>query len=209
MSFRSALTGGPSAAVFRPDWFNSSHSLIYTSSGLTLSLGSHCPLPHLLLLSLLPPPVLRFSHAFKGEESRVQRQDWDFTWSVPFHGSWRGDGGAGRCKEGRRRSRDDIYVLGNSEIELAKVQAQSEYTLHPFQDCHIQAQFDLLLPLQARFCFHPCPFACLFVGRLLNWLVGGITTTLHYTTLPFYHETWIEDGSQLRTDPINFECGYG
>lgn len=52
---------------FRPDWFNSSHSLIYGSSGPTLSLASYLPLLWLpffcCCLSRLRP-----SHAFKGEE---------------------------------------------------------------------------------------------------------------------------------------------
>lgn len=132
VGFRSALTGGPSAAVFRPDWFNSSHSLIYTSSGPTLSLASHHPLPHLLLpLAAASPGFCVSAMPLKVRRAECSDRTEILHGPCPFMGSWRGDGGAGRCEEGRRRSRDDIYVWGNLEIEFARVQAQSEYTLRP------------------------------------------------------------------------------
>lgn len=98
--FRSALPPGSHTAPLLPDWFNSSHGLIYSSSGPTLSLCSYLKpwtSPSLLLqapsLSLFPSLSLcRSSQTFKGEESGEHCQT-DFTGSVPFHGNTKIAGG--------------------------------------------------------------------------------------------------------------------
>ena len=86
----------------------------------------------------------------------------------PFMGAGEGRRRGRKMQGGDGEGAEMIFTFGNCETELAKVRAQSEHTLHPFRDRHIQAQFDLLLSLRTRLRFHPCPFACLFVGRLLS-----------------------------------------
>lgn len=70
------------------NWFNSSHSLIYSSSGPTPSLASYLSLICLLLFYAAAASLsLCSSHAFWGEESRVRWHNENLHGLRPFMGS--------------------------------------------------------------------------------------------------------------------------